>query len=273
MAKKVELTKEELWEKEKEHELDFIKRELPFIPEPSYHFNVGDEVAYGRLKNVVVDEVLYDGKIYVLRATKREENCGSPKGTEVCRACSWLNIRPLTKGFSDFTRNEDVKLYFSSSTIESILHMAYSFGVDFEPEYQRGLVWSDEDKQKLLWSVFNNVDIGKFVFVHLNGAEWHEKGTSYEILDGKQRLTTLMEFYENKLPYQGVYYNDLSGKDRYTFLQHNADYANIENADKETRLKYFLMLNRGGRPMDEAHLDKIEEMLEEMTEEKDDVER
>ena len=41
---KKEITKEELWEQEKKRGISFIERELPFIPEPSYQFNVGDKV-------------------------------------------------------------------------------------------------------------------------------------------------------------------------------------------------------------------------------------
>ena len=256
-----ELTKEELWEQQKARDLSFIERELPFIPEPSYRFNIGDKVVCGRLRDVTVEEILHDGRVYVLRCTRENNNIGQPKDLEVCHVCSWLDVRPFIKGETEFTKNEDVRLHFNSSTIEGLLHMAYHFGVDFDPEYQRGLVWTDEDKEKLLWSVFNNVDIGKFAFIRLDNDEWLERNFSYEILDGKQRLTTLMAFYENKLPYKGVYYNDLSAKDRNTFLQHSTEYAEIRDADRETRLKYFLMLNRGGRPMDEKHLEKVEQML------------
>ena len=50
----------------------------------------------------------------------------------------------------------------------------------------------------LLDSIFKNIDIGKFVLIHLSDSEWVERGFGYEILDGKQRLSALIEFYENK---------------------------------------------------------------------------
>jgi len=45
MAKKVkkELTIEERLQQEKEQGLDQIQRELPFINEPSYYFNIGEK--------------------------------------------------------------------------------------------------------------------------------------------------------------------------------------------------------------------------------------
>lgn len=130
--------------------------------------------------------------------------------------------------------------------------------------YQRGYVWTKEDKELLIDSVFNNIDIGKFVLVHLSDYEYLERGRSYEILDGKQRLSTLIEFYENRFPYKGKYYNDLSYKDKRTFNRLTISVANVHETDKKTVLKYFLMLNRTGRSMDKTYLDKVEQMLKNM---------
>ena len=140
----------------------------------------------------------------------------------------------------------------------------YGFGIDFDPDYQRGYVWNDTDKELLLDSVFKNIDIGKFVLIHLSDEEWHERGLGYEILDGKQRLSTLIEFYENKLTYKGKYYNDLSRKDKRAFTEHQVAVAEVREMDKQTVLKYFLMLNRTGKSMDESHLIEVEKMLNNM---------
>jgi uncharacterized protein with ParB-like and HNH nuclease domain len=35
------------------------------------------------------------------------------------------------------------------------------------PEYQRGFVWKEEHKLKLIDSIFNGIEIGKMVFVRL----------------------------------------------------------------------------------------------------------
>lgn len=131
------------------------------------------------------------------------------------------------------------------------------------PEYQRGYVWELEDKQLLIDSIFNNIDIGKFAFIHLDDKKWAETGNGYEILDGKQRLSTIIDFYENRFPYNGVYYNDLSAKDKNVFLNHHIVQGEVRGADRKAVLKYFLMLNRTGKSMDQSQLDKVEKMLEE----------
>ena len=78
------------------------------------------------------------------------------------------------------------------------------------PDYQRDYVWELSDKQLLIDSIFNNIDIGKFAFIHLDYKTWNKTGYAYEILDGKQRLKTIIDFYENRFSYKGIYYNDLS---------------------------------------------------------------
>ena len=74
MAKKKELTVEEKLAQEKQNALNNIKRELAYINDPSFYFNLGDKVRYGNLKESIVDEILYDGKVYGLRCIATKEN-------------------------------------------------------------------------------------------------------------------------------------------------------------------------------------------------------
>ena len=71
-------------------------------------------------------------------------------------------------------------------------------------------------------------------------------------------------FYENKLTYKGKYFNDLSGKDKAVFRNHMVSVAEVNETDKKTVLKYFLMLNRTGKAMDQSHLNEVEQMLREL---------
>ena len=47
--------------------------------------------------------------------------------------------------------------------------------------------------------------------------------------------------------------------------RYNVSIAEVESENKKTILKYFLMLNRTGKAMDKAQLDKVEDMLNELT--------
>lgn len=90
----------------------------------------------------------------------------------------------------------------------------------------------------------------------------------YEIVDGKQRLSTIMDFYLNRLAYKGVYYNELSPKDRYCFRNTYLSLANMEDATKEDALRVFLMVNQSGHPMDPTVLSNAKKLLQKEREQK-----
>lgn len=256
-TRKKKTTDEEKRKKAKE----FWESEICLSPsiirgEAAYTFEVGDAVISGFNVEPVVEEILSEGKAYLIRTGKKDDY--------KYIVYPWHALRPVSHGTSDFSLNEDVRLVFNNATINSVIHRYHYFGVDMEPDYQREYVWDDKDREMLLDSIFYNADIGKLVFNQLGYDS--TTGNLYEIIDGKQRLSTLVGYYENRWPYRGVYYNELSGKDRSRFLNHSLSYADLTNADRATVLQVFLVLNKGGRPMDPEQLRKVEVMYEALKE-------
>ena len=244
-----------------------IEEAVRYQNEPTYFFKPGDHVAYGAMNDSVVEEVLHDGKAYLLKCVATENNYGNPYTYETYRGVYWVNVRPL-KTMEDAETNvsdiPDIRLFFLNQTVESLLHKYYHFGVDMNPDYQRDFVWNATDKEYLLDSIFKGIDIGKFVFVNRPDEKWHEDRISYEILDGKQRLNTLVEFYEDRITYKGYTFSQLGAKDRRTFTEHMVSVADLKSPNRKDVLSSFLSLNRGGRVMDKAQIDKVEAMLAEL---------
>ena len=261
---KKELTIEEKLEIEKQRGLDNIEEERIHFNEPTYEFEIGDRVIYGALKESIVDYISDDKKVYGLRCIATDNNYGNPYDYQTYRICGWHEIRPITHGTTNFGSNQDVRIDFVNSTIESLIHKYYAFGINMNPDYQRDYVWELSDKQLLIDSIFNNIDIGKFAFIHLDYKTWNKTGYAYEILDGKQRLKTIIDFYENRLSYKGIYYNDLSKRDQRIFNNHHIIQGEVSETERKDVLKYFLMLNRTGKVMDQKHLDKVEQMYQEL---------
>jgi uncharacterized protein with ParB-like and HNH nuclease domain len=124
-----------------------------------------------------------------------------------------------------------------------------------DPSYQRELEWSLEQKVLLIDSILKDLDIGKFVFVN---HEYVEDGYMESILDGKQRLNAIKEFYEDRFTYRGLKYSELSQQDRNRFINKSVSYATIQGKHTEKEIvKYFLRLNQGGVPVSKEHLDAI----------------
>ena len=273
MAKKVTKKEEPLSLRDASYKQSIreIQETLPRLGEPTYFFKVGDKVLYGSFKDCVIDEVLEDGKVYGVKCVSTSGTPGSYNYKEVdaYRHVTWVDVRPIKKADTYFEQNDDIRIRFIQQDVYSLIRRHHFFGVDFEPDYQRESVWDDADREALLESIFLKADIGKFVFVHLDDAEWSKRKCSYEIVDGKQRLLTLLAFFENRFPYKGKYYNDLSSKDKWAFKNTMVTIGELENADKETILRVFIMLNRGGKPVDDSIIEHAKDLLKKEQEKKE----
>jgi len=131
-----------------------------------------------------------------------------------------------------------------------------------DPDYQRDHVWEPRHKEALIKSIFENIDIGKFVFINRTYESGKATGNFYEVLDGKQRISAILEFYESRFPYCGLYYKDLCRQDRYHFTNYTVNYCYIDEKclTDELKYKYFLMLNVGGVPQDEKHIEYVRKL-------------
>lgn len=74
--------------------------------------------------------------------------------------------------------------------------------IHFDPPYQRrGRLWSDQDKAYLIDSIVNGFDVPKLYLAdfQFGQSSLNEEKLPYAIIDGKQRLEAVFDFFENKL--------------------------------------------------------------------------
>ncbi len=70
----------------------------------------------------------------------------------------------------------------------------YSLRIDLEADYQRDKIWSTEERLALLDSIQENIDIPKIYLAEVKNS----KEFDYECIDGKQRMSTLIDFFNPK---------------------------------------------------------------------------
>lgn len=71
-----------------------------------------------------------------------------------------------------------------------------------DSEIQRQLIWSEAFKEKLFESVLENRPTGAITI-------FHERGKDYkEIIDGKQRIYALEDFWKGNISYKGKYFHE-----------------------------------------------------------------
>lgn len=266
MGKRKQITPEEARQQAIDSAIAELKRmiELGAMPKnPTRTFSVDERVLWGAHDEVYVRAIHEDGLYYTVESIGHDKE-GNLTGLSTWTALPWININKFNViRNTDFTAEEKYFIRQLNSGIDSLIHMVYSGwgGVDFDVEYQREHVWELADKIALIDSIFNNVEIGKFVFVQKHASEM---GKYYEVIDGKQRLTAICEFYEDRFQYKGKYFSELSNKDRWKFLNHNVSYGYLENPSKEAIYSTFIKMNTCGKPMDLKHLDRVKKLLKEL---------
>jgi len=217
----------------------------------SRQFEVGERCRVGALENCVVDEVLEDGRIYLIHHSLRKTD------TLSVTAFPWMSVKPLDNKKTAFADDYDLRASYSNTCLHGLIGKVYHFGVDFDPPYQRGLVWTQAQKEALIKTIFDIGSIGTFAFNRRPFCE----GKLYEVIDGKQRLSALCEYYEDRWPYNGVYYSELSGNDTSVFKMTSVLEVTLQEASEEDKLRLFLRINRAGTPVDVSHIHRVEEML------------
>jgi hypothetical protein len=239
--------------------------EYQFIPEPTRFLNIGDEVNVGGLKEAVVKEIYCGGKYYLIEYTTEKKISYSEKAIlRVKDTFEWLKVFPREPKAPSIISKERIRgIQSYRTTLNGLVLNYYHFGIDMDPDYQRGYVWDLEDKRKLIDSIFKEMKIGLFV---LNKLPFREKGPMSEIIDGKQRLTAIIEFIEDRFDFQGYKWSELYHVDRDRFMNLPIELAEFEESSKENILKTFLNVNQAGKPVSEEHLSKVKQMLEEIEE-------
>ena len=136
--------------------------------------------------------------------------------------------------------------------------------------FQRDYVWTLEDEQLFIESIYNHLSLGTIV-MRKRSFKWVEQTAQsgetdiayYDVVDGKQRIHTLYRFMTDQFPdLNGNYYSDFSE----LAVRQFRDAADLdifeiqENATDATVLQIFLNVNFAGRPMSKEHIDFVKEI-------------
>ncbi len=143
---------------------------------------------------------------------------------------------------------------------------------DFNPPYQRKSIWSDEKKSFFIDSILKNFPIPP-VFLHQIIDE-DSGSTKYDVIDGKQRLSSIIDFIENKIPVSdendhspfydesidGVFFEDLETEElrqyKKKFWKYPIPIEYVDSTEKPIIDNIFDRLNRNGEPLNGQELRK-----------------
>lgn len=95
------------------------------------------------------------------------------------------------------------KLDIKPETVESIYTLYRKRMLLINRKYQRKLVWTVEEKEKFIDSLYKSLPIPLI----LTAITKFKENSVYEIIDGMQRLNAIVSFIENEIHLNGKYFN------------------------------------------------------------------
>lgn len=250
--------------------LNDIECRMDFFNEPNKSFDIGQKVNVGNLVDYIIVDIKHNGKVILIKENIDFIMEDFKIGSEIINLKS-NNVRHVYLAWHEVFTNEvkaqdtlflkdHLELNFNGMTLESIIHKNYFIGIDKEPEYQRELVWSEEDQLLLIESIFDRLDIGKFVLVE---KPFDPFNPGYEILDGKQRLHAILSFIEDRFKFKGFYFSELLPSDRRKFMNLPIPLAIIQDkkVDRAKIINYFIRLNTCGKQVDRNFLNRLKNSI------------
>lgn len=145
---------------------------------------------------------------------------------------------------------------------ETIQRYVDDYGLELDPDFQRAHVWTMEQRIKFVEFVLQG---GKPNPILFNCEGWMRKsGGRFVIVDGKQRLTSLLMFLDGDF----TVFKELD-EDNVGYYAHELDYIGADIpivindlVGDEKVLEWYLQMNRANIAHTEDELKKVEEMLE-----------
>lgn len=147
-----------------------------------------------------------------------------------------------------------------SMSILEVIKLFEENSINMTPRYQRKSgIWKTKDNQLLIDSIFNGIDLPKFYF-HMFPQEGNYK---YAVVDGKQRITAIIDFYNNKFPMasdfryfeggneasiKGLFYHEIEEKYPRVagkFLSYMLDFSMIDTDEIDRIDNMFIRINMG----------------------------
>lgn len=116
------------------------------------------------------------------------------------------------------------------------------------PDWQRGEVWTEDKRRSLIDTILRGWHLPKFYFLKTG-----EDPEEFEVVDGQQRLTAILDFFDNELSLSresaervgGATYRELPDSASDAFDDFEIEFDEISDATEEEIKEFFQRLQQG----------------------------
>ena len=170
--------------------------------------------------------------------------------------------------FKDIPKFTSAGSWYANYTLVSLIKFINEeieeAGLQLNPEFQRGHVWTEN--QQIAWIEYHLRGGKSGNTIYLNNPFWKDGKIpdtgKYVCVDGLQRITAAQRFINNEIRIFGSYYKEF--EDRIPF----GDVTMILNVndlktEKEV-LQWYIDMNAGGTPHTSAEIERVRKMIQEL---------
>lgn len=166
------------------------------------------------------------------------------------------------KDIPQFTRDGSWQCDFDIAHIVNwINEQIEESGLQLNPNFQRGHVWSEQQQIAFLEYFFKGGKSGTVIY--FNKPDWHYSVgeglyNEYVCVDGLQRITAIQRFVNNEIPIFGSYFNEFDDKPRMKYTMK----INVNDLKTEEEvLQWYIDMNAGGTPHTKEEIEKVKKMI------------
>lgn len=131
-----------------------------------------------------------------------------------------------------------------SVNISSLINDIRQERLILQPEFQRNLVWNEKHKESFIDTILKGYPFPE-IYIAQSGVDLDKLQTQQVVVDGQQRLSTIMAYISNKLICKTIpSFQDLNNQDKTDFLGYGVSVINLGNASSETIKEVFRRINQ-----------------------------
>lgn len=160
----------------------------------------------------------------------------------------------------EFIENGHYEICVSlDSVIQTLNKYENDFALDLNPDFQRDYVWTESQQIAYVEFLLKGGLTSRTIYFNMKGWMTDFSGQMV-ILDGKQRLNSIVKFLKNELKVFGYYLDDFEDKDR--ILRHYELRFNINDmSNRKDILQWYIDYNTGGTVHSEEEINRVKLLL------------